>query len=79
MLKTLTLLATVYTLDGPVIYPMAAGLTGPECVAGLETGLTAIDRAAIQTGRIAPAGEGHTPNDGAPDLSGAILSCELDW
>ena len=79
-LSALTLLATIYTADGPVIYPMAAGLTGPECVAGLRAGLTATDRAAIVSGRILPAGEGHIPTDGsAPDLRRAVLSCELDW
>jgi hypothetical protein len=79
MLKTFVFLATIWTQDGPVIFELDTGLTGADCVARMERGLTVADVAAMASG--APVqGEGHIPADfSSLEIATAVLSCEFDW
>ena len=78
MLKTFALIATIYTVDGPVIYVVDDGISGGACIDRVEAGLTGQDVLAVRDGSITPAGESHIPS-GPVDVSGAVLSCELSW
>ena len=80
MLKVFAFLATLYTADGPVVFVLDHGLSGSDCIARMVAGVTPMDALAVIDERILPAGEGHVPaSPYAPDLSGAVLSCEFDW
>lgn len=79
MLKTFAFLATLYTPSGSVIHVLDGNLSGADCIARMESGLTVADMAAIATGAAAQ-GEGHVPAAfDSLELSTAVLSCEFDW
>ena len=80
MLKTFFFLATLYTPDGPVVYVLDSGLSGADCIARMEAGILASDRAAVMSRTVEPAGEYHVPAAAfAPYWPAAVLSCEFEW
>jgi hypothetical protein len=74
MLKAFVFLATVYGANGPNVYVLDDSLTGADCIARMETGITSADVLAVVDERL------HVEGVAAklPDLSGAVLSCEFD-
>lgn len=74
-------LATAYTSDGPAAFVIANGVSGPDCIAALELGVTPTLALAILAGDIAPAPEAHVPAAAEipPLVDSLVLSCELAW
>ncbi|MER9961651.1 hypothetical protein NKJ72_11900 [Mesorhizobium sp. M0045] len=77
MLKAFVFLATVYTSHGPVVYVLDNSLTGEDCIARMQVGITPADVQAVRDERVKPDGMGDVPAV-APDLFGAVVSCEFD-
>jgi hypothetical protein len=71
MVKAFVFLATVYGANGPDVYVLDSGISGQDCVAHMESGITEADYRAV----VDNAAMRQKP---APDMFGAVLSCEFD-
>lgn len=79
MLKTFVFLATIWTPGAPVVFELDTGLTGADCVARMESGLTARDMAIIASETAVQGAATGAPISDSLELATAVLSCEFDW